>query len=107
MARRKKHTPEQIVSLLRQIEVVVANRQTMAQASKEALITEQTYYRWRAEFGGLQVDQALRLKELDLSVTLQCRLKVGSSSGPKENYDSFAITSTGGAKELNALITIP
>lgn len=43
----------------------------------------------------------------DLSVTLQCRLKVGSSSGLKENYVSFAITSTGGAKDLNALITIP
>jgi hypothetical protein len=64
MSRGKKHTAEQIVSLLRQIEVAVANGKTTAQASKEALITEQTYYRWRKEFGGLQVDQARRLKEL-------------------------------------------
>ena len=61
MARGKKHTPEQIVSLLRQVEVGVANGKTTAQASKEALITERTYYRWRKEYGGLQVDQARRL----------------------------------------------
>jgi putative transposase len=65
MGRVKKHTPEQIVSLLRQIEVAVANGKTTAQASKDALITEQTYYRWRKEFGGLQVDQARHLKELE------------------------------------------
>jgi len=65
MARGKKHTPEQIVSLLRQIEVGVANGKTTGLACKEASITEQTYYRWRKEFGGLQVDQARRLKELE------------------------------------------
>ena len=65
MARGKEHTPEQIVSLLRQVEVGVANGKTTAQASKEALITERTYYRWRKEYGGLQVDQARRLKELE------------------------------------------
>jgi putative transposase len=65
MARGKKHTPEQIVSLLRQVEVAVANGKTTAHASKEASITEQTYYRWRKEYGGLQVDQAHRLKELE------------------------------------------
>src|ERR1700716_3551972 len=65
MARGKKHTAEQIVSLLRQIEGAVANGKTTAQASEEALITEQTYYRWRKEYGALQVDQARRLKELE------------------------------------------
>ena len=65
MAQRKKYTPEQIVSLLRQVEVAVASGKTTAQASKEASITEQTYYRWRKEYGGLQVDQARRLKELE------------------------------------------
>lgn len=65
MARGKKHTPEQIVSLLRQVEVAVASGKTTAQACKEAAITEQTYYRWRKEYGGLQVDQARRLKELE------------------------------------------
>ena len=61
----KRHSPEQIVSLLRQIEVAVANGKTTGLACKEAAITEQTYYRWRKEFGGLQVDQARRLKELE------------------------------------------
>ena len=65
MARRNKHTPEQVVNLLRQIEVAVANGKTTALACKEATITEQSYYRWRREYGGLQVDQAKRLKELE------------------------------------------
>jgi len=65
MAKGKKHTPEQIVSLLRQIEVAVANGKTTPVACREGGITEQTYYRWRKEFGGLQVDQARRLKELE------------------------------------------
>src|SRR5271168_5276770 len=65
MARGKKHSPEQVVNLLRQIEVGIANGKTTGQACKEALITEQTYYRWRREYGGLQVDQAKRLKELE------------------------------------------
>jgi putative transposase len=65
MARRKSHTPEQVVNLLRQVEVAVANGKTTSPACKEAEITEQTYYRWRKEYGGLQVDQARRLKELE------------------------------------------
>ncbi|SEF80183.1 Transposase [Bryocella elongata] len=65
MARGKKHTAEQVVNLLRQIEVAVANGKTKVLACKEASITEQTYYRWRREYGGLQVDQAKRLKELE------------------------------------------
>ena len=65
MARGKKHSAEQIVSLLRQIEVAVANGKTTPVACRESGITEQTYYRWRKEYGGLQVDQARRLKELE------------------------------------------
>jgi putative transposase len=65
MARGKKHTPEQVVNLLRQIEVAIANGKSTAVACKEGLITEQTYYRWRKEYGGLKVDQARRLKELE------------------------------------------
>ncbi len=65
MARGKKHSAEQVVNLLRQIEVGVANGKTTVQACKEASVTEQTYYRWRKEYGGLQVDQAKRLKELE------------------------------------------
>ena len=55
MARGKKHTAEQIVNLLRQVEVGVANGKTLPQACKEAEIVEQTYYRWRKEYGGLKV----------------------------------------------------
>lgn len=65
MARGKKHTPEQIVSLLGQIEVAVANGKTTPAACRESGITEQTYYRWRKEYGGLQGDQARRPKELE------------------------------------------
>ena len=61
----KKHKPEQIVALLRQIEVEIANGKTTPQACKEAEITQQTYYRWRKEFGGLKLDQAKRMKELE------------------------------------------
>jgi len=65
MSRGKKQSPEQIVNLLRQIEVAIANGKTTPQACKEAGIVEQSYYRWRKEYGGLQVDQARRLKELE------------------------------------------
>jgi putative transposase len=61
----KRCKPEQIVNLLRQIEVEIANGKTTPQACKEAEITQQTYYRWRKEFGGLKLDQAKRLKELE------------------------------------------
>jgi hypothetical protein len=59
MARGKKHTAEQIVNLLRQVEVSFGNGKTLPQACKEAEIVEQTYHRWHKEYGGLKVDQAL------------------------------------------------
>ena len=62
---RKKHGAEQMVAILRQIEVELANHKSIGQACKEAGITEQIYHRWRKEYGGLQVDQARRLKELE------------------------------------------
>jgi transposase-like protein len=65
MGRAKKYSAEQIVNLLRQIEVGIANGKTHPVACREAGITEQTYYRWRKEYGGLKVDQAKRLKELE------------------------------------------
>jgi putative transposase len=61
----KRYKPEQIVNLLRQIEVEIANGKTTPQACREAQITVQTYYRWRKEFGGLKLDQAKRLKDLE------------------------------------------
>jgi hypothetical protein len=62
---RKKHGAEQIVGLLRQIEVELANHKNLGQACKEAGITQQTYYRWRKEYGGLKLEQARRLKALE------------------------------------------
>jgi putative transposase len=70
----KRYKPEQIVNLLRQIEVAVANGKTTPLACKEAGITAQTYYRWRKEFGGLKLDQAKRLKELEKENTKLKRL---------------------------------
>ena len=60
-----RYKPEQIVTMLRQIEVGIANGKTTPQACKEAEITIQTFYRWRKEYGGLKMDQAKRLKELE------------------------------------------
>ena len=61
----QRYKPEQIVTMLRQIEVAVANGKTTPQACKEAGINTQTYYRWRKEYGGLKVEQAKRMKELE------------------------------------------
>ena len=61
----QKNKPEQMVTVLRQIEVQIANGKKVPQACKEAGIHTQTYYRWRKEYGGLQLDQARRLKELE------------------------------------------
>ena len=62
---RRRHTPEQIITALRQAEVSLANGMTIAMVSRDLGISEQTYYRWRREFGGMKVDQARRLKELE------------------------------------------
>ena len=60
-----KHTPEQIVRKLRTAEVELAKGQSIKVVCKKLGITDQTYYRWRKEYGGMQVDQAKRLKELE------------------------------------------
>lgn len=61
----KRYKPEQIMTLLRQVEVGIANGRTTPQACREAGISEQTYYRWRKEYGGLKLEQAKRLKALE------------------------------------------
>ncbi len=60
MPRGRKVCPEQVVVTLRQIEVQTGQGMSLAVACKEAGISEQSYYRWRKEYGGLQVDQARR-----------------------------------------------
>ena len=84
-----RYKPEQIVTLLRQIEVAVANGKTTPQACKEAEITTQTYYRWRKEYGGLKLDQAKRLKELEKENSKLKRL-VGELSLEKQILKDLA-----------------
>ena len=62
---RKRHSPEQIIRKLREAEVLLSQGQTVAMAARHLEVTEQTYYRWRREYGGLQVDQVKRLKQLE------------------------------------------
>jgi len=62
---RRRHTPEQIITALREAEVGLARGKTVGMVSRELGISEQTYYRWRQEFGGMKVDQARRFKELE------------------------------------------
>ncbi len=65
----KKHTPEEIVAKLRQVDVVVSQGARVADAVRQIGVTEVTYYRWRQEYGGLKLDQVKRLKELELENT--------------------------------------
>lgn len=62
---KKHYTPEQIIPLLRQIEVETANGKSVAEACRGAGITDQTYYRWKKQYGGLRVDEARRMKDLE------------------------------------------
>ena len=62
---RERHTPEQIITALREAEVGLARGKSVKLISRELGITEQTYYRWRREYGGMKVSQARRLKELE------------------------------------------
>jgi putative transposase len=62
---RKRYTPEQIIGKLREAEVVLAQEETVGQVCRTLGIAEQTFYRWRREYGGLKVEQAKRLKALE------------------------------------------
>ena len=62
---RKSYTPEQIIGKLREAEVLLSQGATVAEASKKIGVTEQTYYRWRKEYGGMRIEQARRLKDLE------------------------------------------
>ena len=65
MMAKKRHTAEQIISKLREAEVLLAKGGSMAQVCRKLGVTEQTYYRWRKEYGGVRTDQVKRLKELE------------------------------------------
>ena len=62
---RKRFTAEQIIGLLREAEVRLSQGRTVGQACREMGITEQTYYRWRKEYGGMKTVQVKRLKDLE------------------------------------------
>jgi len=63
--RGKKYSPEQIVAKLREAEVLLAQGMALGEVCRQLEITDVTYYRWRKEYGGVRVDQAKRLKELE------------------------------------------
>ena len=65
----KRYTPEQIIGKLREAEVLLAKGYTISQVAKQLEVTDHTYYRWRSEYGGMRVDQAKRLKELEVENT--------------------------------------
>jgi len=69
---RKRFTAEQIIAKLREAEVELSKGQPVTQVIRQLGVTEQTYYRWRKEYGGMKVEQARRLKELE---TENARLK--------------------------------
>jgi transposase-like protein len=62
---RKNYKAEQIINKLREVEILVSQGSTIGMASKKIGVTEQTYYRWRKEYGGMRIEQAKRLKELE------------------------------------------
>jgi len=62
---RKRYSSEQIISMLREVELLSNQGKFIKEISRKLGITEQTYYRWRKEYGGLRIDQAKRLKELE------------------------------------------
>ena len=62
---RKGHSPEQVLNKLRQVEVAVAGGKSVGQAVREIGVTDHTYYRWRRDYAGINLDQAKRLKKLE------------------------------------------
>ena len=90
---KKRHTAEEIVSKLRQVDVLTAQGRTVAEAIRQIGVTEVTYYRWRNEYGGLKSDQVKRLKELETEnarlrravsdLTLEKLILKEAASGPE------------------------
>ena len=62
---RKRHSAEEIINKLREADVLLGQGKTVAEVAKALAINETTYYRWRAEYGGMRLSQAKRLKELE------------------------------------------
>jgi putative transposase len=86
---KKTFAPERIVTKLRQIEVLVGQDKTVPAACKEAQITAQTFYRWRKEYGGLQVEQAKKMKDLQKENT-QLRRAIAELTLEKQVLEDIA-----------------
>jgi transposase-like protein len=71
---RRRHTPEQIIRKLREAERLIGQGRTIPEAAKELGISEQTYHRWRNQYGGMKADDAKRLKELERENTTLKRI---------------------------------
>ena len=78
---RKRHTAEEIVAKLRQVDVLSAQGRPIADAIRAIGVTEVTYYRWRNEYGGLKGDQVKRLKELETEKARLCRAVSDPTAG--------------------------
>jgi len=62
---KKSHSPEQVINKLREAEILLNQGANVGEASRKIGVTEQTYYRWRKEYGGMRIEQAKRLKALE------------------------------------------
>jgi len=62
---KKSHSPEQVINKLREAEILLNQGASVGEASRKIGVTEQTYYRWRKEYGGMRIEQAKRLKDLE------------------------------------------
>ncbi len=82
----KKHKPEEIIGKLREVEIVLGQGGTAAEACRRIAVSEQTYYRWRKEYGGLKTDQARRMKDLEKE---NLRLRRASCRCPSGEYAGF------------------
>jgi hypothetical protein len=104
----RRYKPEEVVTLLRQIEVAIANGKTTPQACKEAEITIQTYYRWRKEFGGLKLEQAKKMKDLEKenarlkSVVSSCYTATVTGCGPDDLNLTFGYGTPSGPQYQDA-----
>lgn len=91
---RQRFTSEQIIAKLREIEVLVGRGATAVEACRQAGIAEQTLYRWRKEYGGLKVDQARRMKELERENTRLKKLVADLAAGGSQGSAKTAKTTT-------------
>jgi len=101
---KKRHKPEEIVAKLRQVDVMVSQGQSVADAVRAIGVTEVTYYRWRSEYGGLKSDQVKRLKDLEAMAQDGTFEKMSKREALTLQREMDKLNrSLGGIKEMNAL----